>query len=468
MPVSVHAYEVRKSVAAGRFYPDSPSQLRQLIENYTITAKKTCPGIPAGMELKAIIVPHAGYVYSGLTASYATYLLQGEHFNKVIVMGPDHRVGFDNACISGADAYETPLGRVNIHDDARRLRKENDMFRVIDASERTEHSIEVVLPFLQYALHDFSLVPIVMGPGDVNAYAHAIGSIIDDDTLLVASSDLSHYMRYDNAVEQDRETIDMILNLREDALGEKPNRACGIVAIRVMVNLALKRGWKPMFLNYTNSGDTGGSRDSVVGYASIAFYGGPMEKTFSEEQGQVLVKLAKNTIQEKLGIAIDEPDLFEKAMKEEAFQTKRGVFVTLNKKGRLRGCIGSLEARDSVIEGVRRNALNAAFHDPRFNPVSPSEMDAMEIEVSILTDPKPLEYTDYKDLLGKLRPGVDGVILRSGYAGATFLPQVWDQLPDKAEFLSHLCAKAGLSANAWKDKKLEVSTYQVQYFEEPE
>ncbi|HOO44913.1 MAG TPA: AmmeMemoRadiSam system protein B [Deltaproteobacteria bacterium] len=467
-PVSAHDVQVRKSIAAGTFYPASAEHLSQLIENYTRAAGNTCPYKPQGMNLRALIVPHAGYVYSGPTASYATYLLKGEHFSKVIVVGPDHRVGFEHASISRADAYETPLGQIMIHDDAHRLRKENPLFKAVDASDRSEHSIEVVLPFIQYALAEFSLVPIVLGSGDSDAYTDAIGDIIDNDTLLVISSDLSHYMRYSHAVEKDRETIGMILNLREDALGRNSSRACGINGIRVLVTLARQRGWKPMLLNYTNSGDTAGSKDSVVGYAAIAFYGGPMEKTFSEEQGQVLVKLAKDTIEKKLGMKTGETALPEDALKDEAFQTKRGVFVTLNRKGRLRGCIGSLEARDTVLEGVRRNAVNAAFHDPRFNPVAPSEMDDMEIEVSILTEPKPIEYTDYKDLLEKLRPGIDGVIIRSGYAGATFLPQVWDQLPDKAEFLSHLCAKAGMEANAWKERKLEVSTYQVQYFEEPE
>jgi len=467
MPFNAHAYEVRNSIVAGRFYPDTASHLSKLIENYTFTAGKTCPEIPSGMEIKAIIVPHAGYVYSGLTAAHATCMLKPDHFPKVIVMGPDHRVGFKNACISTADAYETPLGRVKIHDDAHRLRKENALFGFIDASDRLEHSIEVVLPLLQYALEDFRLVPVVMGPGDVGAYADAIESITDNDTLLVVSSDLSHYMRYEHATQQDLETIDMILTLREEALGEKDNRACGIFAIRVLVRIALDRGWKPVLLHYSNSGDTAGSRESVVGYAAIAFYGGSMEKTFTQEQGRILVKLAKKTIEEKLGIGSDE-QFPVTAIRDDAFQTKRGVFVTLNKKGQLRGCIGSLDASDSVLEGVRRNALNAAFHDPRFNPVTLQEMGAVKIEVSILTEPEPLEYTDYKDLLEKIRPGTDGVIIRSGYAGATFLPQVWDQLPDRREFLSHLCAKAGLAANAWKEKKLEVSTYQVQYFEESE
>jgi AmmeMemoRadiSam system protein B/AmmeMemoRadiSam system protein A len=466
-PVPAHAHEIRNSIVAGTFYPAAPSELEQLIEHYVAAAAKTDVRPPEGMHIKAVIMPHAGYVYSGLTAAHAASVLKGAHFTKVIVMGPDHRIGFKNASISGTDAYETPLGQVKIHEDANRLKRSYDIFQVIELSDRYEHSIEVVLPFLQSSLADFSLIPIVMGPGKIHSYAAALSSVLDEDTLLVVSSDFSHYLPYEQAATRDRETIDMIVSLNEEGLGKGENRACGIIPILVTVHLARQRGWKPMLLHYSNSGDTAGMRDQVVGYAAIAFYGGPMQKTFSEEQGQALVRLARKTIQERLGIQAEESESLSQTLAEDAFQAKRGVFVTLNKNGRLRGCIGCLEARECVLDGVRHNAINAAFRDPRFNPVVRSEMDAMDIEISILTDPMPLEYTDYKDLLAKLRPGIDGVIIRSGYASATFLPQVWDQLPEKEEFLAHLCAKAGLPVNAWRQEKLEVSTYQVQYFEEP-
>ncbi|HOJ15372.1 MAG TPA: AmmeMemoRadiSam system protein A, partial [Deltaproteobacteria bacterium] len=137
-------------------------------------------------------------------------------------------------------------------------------------------------------------------------------------------------------------------------------------------------------------------------------------------------------------------------------------------KGRLRGCIGTLEARESILEGIRRNAINAAFKDPRFPPLGKDELARVRIEVSVLTEPKPLPYKDPDDLVRKLRPGVDGVIIRKGWATATFLPQVWEQLEDPREFLSHLCLKAGLDAQAWERGGLEVETYQVQCLEEAE
>ena len=186
----------------------------------------------------------------------------------------------------------------------------------------------------------------------------------------------------------------------------------------------------------------------------------------SQSQGDVLLRLARRTIGDRLGMIDSENDELEQALKNDIFQAQRATFVTLTIDGQLRGCIGTLTAIDSLAEGIRRNAINAAFNDPRFNSLTPDEFKKIVIEVSILSEPKPLEYTDGDDLISKLRVNVDGVIIRSGSASATFLPQVWEQLPYAEQFLGHLCMKAGLSADTWKSGELEVHTYQVQYFEE--
>jgi AmmeMemoRadiSam system protein A len=187
-------------------------------------------------------------------------------------------------------------------------------------------------------------------------------------------------------------------------------------------------------------------------------------QSLNEEQGQILLKLARQTIEEKLekrSIKVDPDSLMDSALKE-----KRGTFVTLTINNQLRGCIGNLDATYSILDGIERNAINAAFHDPRFPPLKDDELNRVDIEVSILTEPQPLEYQDSKDLLSKLRVNVDGVILRKGSASATFLPQVWEQLPQSEKFLSHLCTKAGLPSDEWKKGNLDILTYQVQCFEE--
>jgi AmmeMemoRadiSam system protein A len=183
----------------------------------------------------------------------------------------------------------------------------------------------------------------------------------------------------------------------------------------------------------------------------------------TKEEGEYLLSIARKTIEARLfnkGISA------EKGLESAKFLEKRGTFVTLTINNDLRGCIGHIIPQESLIDGIRENAINAAFKDPRFAPLSKGEWDKIKVEISILTEPVPLKYTDADDLLMKLKPGVDGLIIEKGYQSATFLPQVWDQLPDKEEFLRHLCMKAGLSANEWKKGTLTVYTYQVQAFEE--
>ena len=191
-------------------------------------------------------------------------------------------------------------------------------------------------------------------------------------------------------------------------------------------------------------------------------------QNLSPEQGQMLAKLARQTLMQRFGKPVPQGkiDSLNTALQDPCFQISCGTFVTLKIKGQVRGCIGNLISSEFLISGVRRNAINAAFHDPRFAPLGASELDLVEIEISILTEPKPMNYRDAADLLSKLRPGVDGVTIRLGHASATFLPQVWEQLPEPRDFLAHLCMKAGLAADAWKMSRIEVSTYQVQYFEE--
>jgi AmmeMemoRadiSam system protein A len=188
----------------------------------------------------------------------------------------------------------------------------------------------------------------------------------------------------------------------------------------------------------------------------------------SPEQGQLLVKLARHTLLEHFAKQIPqkEIDSLNTALADPRFNSSCGTFVTLTIGGQLRGCIGNLKSDESLVCGVRRNAINAALHAPRFSPLSPAELERVSIEVSILSEPQPLHYREASDLLQKLRPHVDGVILRKGTASATFLPQVWEQLSEPKDFLTHLCMKAGLAADAWQHPELEVSTYQVQYFEE--
>jgi AmmeMemoRadiSam system protein A len=184
----------------------------------------------------------------------------------------------------------------------------------------------------------------------------------------------------------------------------------------------------------------------------------------TEEEGKHLLSVARKTIEEALSQKKEKEPL--DPLDSPKFSEKRGTFVTLTINGSLRGCIGHIIPQESLIDGVKVNAINAAFRDPRFRPLSKNEFEKIKVEISVLTSPKALSYSDANDLLTKLRPGIDGVIIKKGYHQATFLPQVWEQLPDKMSFLTHLCLKAGLDGDTWKNEKLDVSVYQVQAFEE--
>lgn len=469
------AGEIRAPVFAGRFYPSERAVLNQTIAKLVANAEQTKIKGPAQLALRALIIPHAGYIYSGVTAAHCTRILKGRRFSRVVVMGPDHRVGIRVAAISNVSTYQTPLGKIDLHGDCKTLRNNSPLFEYSPASDRSEHSIEVVLPFLQYSLGDFKMIPVVIGGGDPRTVSAALETVIDDDTLLVASSDLSHYLSYNRAVSWDRATLSLIIGLRPEELMNRRNSACGKAPVAVILHLARQRGWKPVLLNYTNSGDTAGDKQRVVGYAAVAFYGlfnakggSRMERCFDKKNGKVLLDHARRTIMERLGEDYNRKasELLEQKLAESCFENKRGTFVTLTLDGRLRGCIGNMSSTVTLRDGVRQNAVNAAFQDPRFSPLTGAELEKVHIEISILTEPEKLEHKGGDDLVQKLRPNIDGVVISKGAYRATFLPQVWEQLPRPDDFLSRLCTKAGIPANAWRSEVLEVQTYQVISIEE--
>jgi hypothetical protein len=473
LPADDAGAEHRPAAWAGRFYPAADGELRAWIDTLRSQAgsRVASPALlPEAGRLRALIMPHAGYRYSGLTAAHGALALAGSAPATVMLLGPDHRVGLRGVAVGRASSYETPLGSVVLSPLAERLLQQGPPFMVHAGAEREEHSLEVVLPFLQHGLPPFALLPLIVGQVEPRRLADTLEPLLDERALLVVSSDLSHFLDQEQALARDSQSIAAILALDEHALAHIDNSACGVMPIRALLTLASRHHWQPQLLHRSTSADAGGERQRVVGYAAIAFYGDPAMTTdpasalqLSPEQGQRLVRLARRTIAESLG---QRPAQSDDALRESLFDTPRATFVTLTKAGALRGCIGSLAASQALREGVRDNALNAAFHDPRFRPLQADELETVAIEVSVLTEPQSLPYRDGDDLLTRLRPEVDGVIIRQGGRSATFLPQVWAQLPRPEEFLSHLCRKAGLPADAWRQGALQVQTYQVQCFHE--
>jgi AmmeMemoRadiSam system protein B/AmmeMemoRadiSam system protein A len=452
--------KVRSPAAAGMFYPSEPDELRQMVS----TLLKDADGVKVPAKIRGLVSPHAGYIYSGIVAA-AGYGQIDTSIRTVILLGPSHRVGLSAPSIPEVQAYRTPLGDIPLARLALTLRGLSG-FRSVPEAHLREHSLEVQLPFLQMRLKEFEIVPILMNSSDPKALATILAPYIGEDTLVVASSDLSHYYSYETAVGLDRVCTGAIAGSK---FADMPLcEACGKQAVLTLMHIAEIKDWCGVLIDYKNSGDTAGGRNSVVGYASIAFVDrkemtGTMKEPLSTQEREALLKLARSAIKARLvkGTKVDRPGQVSPLLSE-----SRGCFVTLNKQGQLRGCIGTIEPIYSLLECVEKNAQSAAFDDPRFPRLSADELKEIDIEISVLSVPEALSFNDGEDLKQKLIPNVHGVILSRGTRRSTFLPQVWKQVPDKEEFLEHLCLKGGMPLNAWHDPKTKVEVYQAEVFGE--
>lgn len=259
---------IRKPAVAGAFYPGDPEELGKMIKDFLAAAKDIkIPG-----KLKALIVPHAGYIYSGPTAAFGYKLLSNyaDQFSKIILIGPSHFAGFFGAAESGASEWQTPLGIVKAGSLKKEV-KDIGMINLIPEAHASEHCLEVQLPFLQTVLKDFTIYPLLTGDIRPAALADEIEKALDKETMIIISSDLSHYFPYDKAVKLDSVCNKAIPELDIETMKSRGD-ACGKTGILVLMHLALKKKWKGKLLDYRNSGDTAGQKDQVVGYGAYAFY----------------------------------------------------------------------------------------------------------------------------------------------------------------------------------------------------
>jgi AmmeMemoRadiSam system protein B/AmmeMemoRadiSam system protein A len=446
------ATATRPPAVAGSFYPGDPASLR---DDLTACLAVQPAPTPAGL-LKAIIVPHAGYVYSGSTAGKAYALLAplAGRIRRVVLLGPCHRVAVQGLAAPTVQAFATPLGSIPL--DRAALDALADLPQVVasDAAHAQEHSLEVQLPFLQTVLGEFTLVPLAVGRTGAAEVAQVIARLWGGpETLIVISSDLSHFHGYAEAQKIDHATADHILALEQLTSFEQ---ACGALPINGMIAVARQRGLRIERIAQCNSGDTAGDKTRVVGYASFALYEPDAATT---DIGPALLVRARNAIAAQLGQATQaEPA-------HPALNQPGATFVTLTQNGALRGCIGSLQAHRPLDQDVRANALAAAFRDPRFPPLTQAELARTRVEVSLLTAPQPMTFSDEADALRRLRPNIDGIIFIAGQKRSTFLPQVWEQIPDPRTFMAHLKQKAGLPADYWSSE-VQLQRYEVQKWKE--
>jgi AmmeMemoRadiSam system protein B/AmmeMemoRadiSam system protein A len=465
---------VRRPAVAGTFYPGERNSLEQTVRSHLRGAFR-----PTASP-KAMIVPHAGYVYSGPVAATAYAVLEKREppIERVVLLGPSHRVYVRGLAAPSVTSFRTPLGDVPIDRAALESVLSLPQVHVMDEAHALEHSLEVHLPFLQVVLGSFSLVPFSVG----NASAEEVAEVLErlwggPETLVVISSDLSHYLDYERAKRLDEETTRAIETLQPEALGEES--ACGRVPIRGLLEVARRRGLVCRTVDLRNSGDTQGRRDRVVGYGSYFFLesepaaraaagsgpaaaGTSVGDVASAERAlrdRVVLEVARRAVEQ--GVRMGKPLIVDPAAFPPALREWRAAFVTLEKGGQLRGCIGDLEATRPLVVSVADVAFKAALHDRRFQPVTPDELSELHVHASILTPLQRFPVESEAELLAKLRPGVDGLLLRDGAARATFLPQVWESLSDPRDFVTHLKRKAGWPDDYWSPT-LQVFRYEAE------
>ncbi len=456
------------SPLAGQWYPADREELSSQITGYiTAATGEIHPNV------QALILPHAGYRYSGPTAAYGIRQIQGRQFSRVIVMGPSHRVPLSNmAAIPSGTGTRTPLGIVPFDlEFIHKLRGHNMVGTVPPAGEQ-EHSVAIQVPLLQRVLGEFRLVPVVLGQMDektIQRFAGILCGLIDEKTLVIASSDFTHYgpnydyIPFKDRIQENLKALDMGAYAEIENKNPQGFRAycertgatiCGEVPITVLLSMVPAES-KVHLLHYDTSGQVTGDDTNSVSYLAVAFTGEwrkgetvteePQTGELTDEQKKGLLALARKTLDYAFeNRKVPSPtDLGYTPIPE----TERiaGAFVTLKEEGELRGCIGDIFPERPLYEAVIGNAISAAFRDPRFNPLSQDELSRVSIEITVLTPPHPVK--GYQDIvLGK-----HGILLSKNGRHAVFLPQVaTEQGWDIDQTLTHLSLKAGLSRDDWK------------------
>ena len=451
---------MRPPEVAGTFYPSDPDACASLVMRCLEGARPSPPGEP-----KAIVAPHAGHVYSGAIAgtAYAPLAERSERIERVVMLGPAHRVGLRGMATTSASAWASPLGTVLVDWAAMQPLLAQSHVRVDDSAFAREHSLEVQLPFLQRVLDDVAIVPILVGDASYDDVAEVLDALWGGpETLILISTDLSHFHDYETARRLDAGTAKLVELMQAEKLdGEL---ACGYRGLGGVLTRARALDLRVTALDVRNSGDTSGSRDRVVGYGAFAMEDAETARIPDEDRKRLL-----DTARASLAFGADKGRPMHAALGtglSPSTAAMRASFVTLRIAGRLRGCWGSSEAQRPLLLDVAANAYKAGFEDPRFGPVSKEELAGADLAISVLSTPRLMDFADQADLLRQLRQGRDGLILEDGEYRGLFLPSVWAQAPEPAKFVAQLKRKAGLAPGHWSES-LRVFRFTAESFSGP-
>ncbi|MCG2726978.1 MAG: AmmeMemoRadiSam system protein B [Elusimicrobia bacterium] len=465
---------IRKATVAGRFYPGESLKLKNGVISYLRETE------PSKDKIYGLLVPHAGYVYSGPVAGEGFSHIKGVDFDTVVFFAAAHTMHVDGAALMEEGFFETPLGQVEIDSKITRdLLKKSKVFENIPQAHESEHSIEVQLPFLQVLSNKkFKIVPIVLNTKNLKTLYEAgkivADSVRDKKALICISSDLSHYPTGDTAMKADlaiMEALRAAVKIGDLSYFDLANRlvlskaryemdtsACGEAAIIAGAVACMELGADTFkLLRYAHSGKISGDDSNVVGYGAGVFIENKKKSAdtgeFDADIKNHLLHYARQSIAYRLK---NKKEMVMPLSEVPQFNVPAAVFVTLTKNGALRGCIGTMEPRNTLLDSVINFACAAAFEDHRFSPLREEELKNIKIEISILSPMSKAE--SYEDV----QKGKHGVLIKKGFSSGTYLPQVWEHFENRDDFLSSLCAeKAGLPALAWKEESTDIYVYTV-------
>ncbi|MGD2035240.1 MAG: AmmeMemoRadiSam system protein B [Bacteroidales bacterium] len=469
----------RSPVVAGRFYSSSDIELKKELDELFETAQKhLIPDIRSDEEIRALLSPHAGYVFSGAVAASAFLPLKGKkNIRKIFLIGSSHNAWFEKASIYYSGHYLTPLGKVPVdHEIAASLLKDDKVFTYLPEAHSPEHSLEVQLPFLQYLLgNTFSIIPILMGAHSKDTpekVAEKLEPYFRSGHLFVISTDLSHYPAYNDAIKVDKQTVNALCSNNPEAFMDQLRKndeskifnlstsMCGWTsALALMYLTALRKNIRYIPVLYQNSGDIAlyGERSRVVGYQSVLIMekSGDDDFNLTDKEKQHLINMARASISDQLNLSAEKSE--DNAITDR-LKNPCGVFVSVYCNNELRGCIGRMKSTLPLHESVKELAVSSAFYDSRFRPLTKEEMPGVQIEISVLTPMKKITSID------EIIPGRHGILVRNQGRSGTYLPQVALKTGWNARQLVEHCTveKAGMDDDEWKEA--EIFTYEAIVF----
>lgn len=449
----------KKAFAAGKFYTSIKEELQENINNFQNNHKEDY-----NITSRLLIAPHAGYIYSGQLA-YDTFSYFDKNVSNIFIFAPTHRKSINNVALSTYDEFETPLGNLTVNKII-----QNDIIKTFnceycDEAFEEEHAIEVQLPFIQHIFKDknVKIVPILIGNDDADKVFKIISHYYPiKSTAFIISSDLSHYLPHEKAMQIDIITARMIEE--KHLQGFRFEQACGAVPVCAATQFALANNYTFIRVGLINSSLATGDKERVVGYGGWLLYEGEKNQFIKEYFSPKLIDIVRKTIYAKL-MCKSQINITNYMPYPQVLDSDGACFVTIEIDGKLRGCIGSVLAHSQLIVDLIKNSYNAAFADPRFQPLTMEEYSKIKVSISLMGTPKPMSFKDEDDLLEQLVPDVDGLIIKDQNYQALYLPSVWKQIPDKKAFLYSLKQKAGLNPEHFSDT-FEAFRFYSTYIEE--